>query len=272
MTKPIQALDYETLIETLKKQSYIDVPFPCSACQIQEAMEAFFAFLNEPEEVKHHINFTIAKQHRRGDVGFRHRNASDDLYRDNKDFFHYHPALFKHYGDFVEAHPVLKSFVTKAQVIWEEVNHIVKQLMKILDSHHPGLMGHIYNTEDPHILLRFLKYEWETSGHNLAKPHYDAGSFTLAIAESCEGLRIGSRPENLKLVKHQPGHALFMLSSNFRKIMDRADLEPAWHDVIQMDATQMGKPYARWAMVAFIEHDGEALPRSETHKWATEVA
>jgi hypothetical protein len=50
--------------------------------------------------------------------------------------------------------------------------------------------------------------------------------------------------------------------------MDTAELSAGWHDVIQLNETLIGKPFARWAIVAFIEgHDVEALPRSETHKW-----
>lgn len=120
----------------------------------------------------------------------------------------------------------------------------------------------------PHLLLRFLKYDWQSSGKYLAKPHFDAGSFTLAIAESSPGLRIGSCPENLKQVNHKAGNAIFMLASNFQKIMDTQELSAGWHDVIQTDQTLIGKPYARWAIVAFIEGHGiEALSRSETHKW-----
>jgi hypothetical protein len=116
--------------------------------------------------------------------------------------------------------------------------------------------------------LRFLRYSWSKSGKYLAKPHFDAGSFTLAIAESEPGLRIGSCPENLQLVAHKEKEAIFMLSSNFKKLMDTDQLSPGWHDVIQLNETIIGKPYARWAIVAFIDgHDVEALPRSETHKW-----
>jgi hypothetical protein len=38
--------------------------------------------------------------------------------------------------------------------------------------------------------------------------------------------------------------------------------------VIQLDESVIGKPFARWAIVAFIEaHGVEALSRSETHNW-----
>jgi hypothetical protein len=59
-----------------------------------------------------------------------------------------------------------------------------------------------------------------------------------------------------------------MLSSNFKCILDTDDLSAGWHDVIQVDKTIIGKPLARWAIVAFIEAQGvEALSRTETHKW-----
>lgn len=59
-----------------------------------------------------------------------------------------------------------------------------------------------------------------------------------------------------------------MLTSNFEKMMDTTEFSPGWHDVIQLDKTLLGKAYARWAIVTFIEaHNVEVLPRSKTHKW-----
>jgi isopenicillin N synthase-like dioxygenase len=117
----------------------------------------------------------------------------------------------------------------------------------------PGICGKICDHENTHLLLRFLKYEWQSAGKYLAKPHFDAGSFTLAIAEDSSGLRIGSCPDNLKLVDHKEGHAIFMLSSNFQKVMNTNQLSAGWHDVIQLDETLIGKPFSRWAVVAFID-------------------
>ncbi|MCP4922940.1 MAG: hypothetical protein GY915_02775 [bacterium] len=116
--------------------------------------------------------------------------------------------------------------------------------------------------------LRFLRYDWQSSGKFLAKPHYDAGSFTLAIAESGPGLRIGAGPATLQSVEHKPEEAIFMLSSNFKKVIESSGLSAGWHDVIQLDETSLGNPSSRWAVVAFIEgHSLEALDRIETHKW-----
>ena len=258
----------EEIYKSLQEQFYTTLPFPMNPSVIQEAVQAFFKFLEEPEAVKTHIDFSIAPVHRRGDVGYQHRDPSGDVYNDSKEFFHFHPALFVQYPEFLEKHPIVNDFVLKAKPIWDLAYQTIFTTLSTLEPDFPGLCDKIFDAKYVHIQLRFLKYDWKSSGKYLAKPHFDAGSFSLAIAESCPGLRIGSNPENLKPVNHKPGSAIFMLSSNFQKVMDTDKLSPGWHDVIQMDETFIGKPFARWAVVAFIEADGvEALPRSETHKW-----
>lgn len=261
-------LSYKHIHQSLRDQFYVNVPFPLSEKLIYETVQAFFEFLNEPEDVKNYIDFTIAPKHRRGDVGFKRRDPTDHIYNDSKAFFHFHPAVFDKYSDFLVANPVVNDFVTKAAFIWNITYETVKEILQLFENEFPGIVDRVFNTKHVHLLLRFLKYEWDKSGEYLAKPHFDAGSCTLAIAESCPGLRIGSNPENLQLVYHQPDNAIFMLASNFKKILDTSELYPAWHDVIQLDKAVIGKPYARWAIVAFIEAANvEALPRSETHKW-----
>ncbi|MBM3468773.1 MAG: hypothetical protein FJX71_05020 [Alphaproteobacteria bacterium] len=263
----------EDIFETLKKQYYIQLPFPMDRTILEDAITAFFKFLEEPDSIKNHIDFTIAPLHRRGDVGFKRRNSDDHIYNDNKDFFHFHPAIFKKYGPFLKENPVVNDFVTKAQPIWDLAYKTVYQILKSLELKFPHLTSKVFDTDLVHIQLRFLKYEWRESGKNLAKPHFDAGSFTLAISESCPGLRIGSCPDDLQLITHKDGHAIFMLSSNHKTIMDTDELKPGWHDVIQIDETVIGSPLSRWAIVAFIEaHGVAALSRTETHKWYTESA
>lgn len=260
----------EFVYDSLQNQNYIQVPFLIDPEIITAVIDAFFNFLNQPVAVKNHIDFTIAPLHRRGDVGFKHRDAGDHIYNDSKDFFHFHPALFKKYESFLQEHPVVLDFMSKAQPIWELAYQTVYNILQSLDKKFTGVLKKVFDTDEDHVhvLLRFLKYDWQESGKYLAKPHFDAGSFTLAIAESSPGLRIGSCPDDLKLVEHKEGHAIFMLSSNFEQIMSTNELSAGWHDVIQLDETLVGKPFARWAIVAFIEGHGlKALPRSETHKW-----
>lgn len=260
----------ERVYQTLKNQFYLPVSFPIDRLVLEEAIQSFFRFLEEPDAIKTHIDFTIAPLHRRGDVGFKHRDPHDHLYNDSKDFFHFHPALFEKYRDFLHQNPVVNDFVCKAHPIWVQVYETLNDIFCLLEPRFPGICQKVFDTEHPHILLRFLRYDWQESTKYLAKPHFDAGSFTLAIAESCPGLRIGSGPDDLQLVEHQPEQAIFMLSSNFQKVMASHDLQAGWHDVIQLNESLVGQPFSRWAIVAFIDaHGVEALSRFETHKWYT---
>ena len=267
MNKDI-GITFEKLQKSLAEKSYATVPFPIERPTIESAVEAFFKFLEEPDSVKEHIQFSISPLHRRGDVGYVHRDASDHIYNDDKEFFHFNPALFERYGDFLDEHPVVMDFMMKAKPIWEAAYQTAKDILQTFEPDFPGICDKVFDTKDVHVQLRFLKYDWKESGEFLAKPHYDAGSFTLAIAESSPGLRIGSCPENLTPVEHQSGTAIFMLSSNYQKVMTTDKFSPGWHDVIQVDKSKIGKPYARWAVVTFIDaHGVEALSRTETHKW-----
>ncbi len=256
------------LLKQLQSHYYASVSFPIERKYLEEAIESFFKFLEQPQSVKEHIDFRISTLHRRGEIGFKHRDSSDDIYNDSKDFFHFHPAILGKYADFLKENLVVGDFITKANVIWDLTYHTVLNIITLLNNTYPGVKDNIFNTDDVHIILRFLKYNWDTSAKYLAKPHFDAGSFTLAIAESSPGLRIGSGPLDLQLVTHNAQQAIFMLSSNFKKIMPAENLKAGWHDVVQLDDNYIGKPYARWAIVAFIEgHSVTALPRTETHKW-----
>ncbi len=267
-SKSTDFFDPQNLYHAILNQGFASVPFDISSTMIQEAMQSFMRFLAEPENIKTTIDFSIAPLHRRGDVGYKQRKANDHIYNDSKEFFHFHPALMPRYLDYIDSHPVVKDFIQKAYPIWQLAYQTVQKILLNLEAQFPGIVSHVFDAKEVHVVLRFLKYEWSQSGKYLAKPHYDAGSFTLAIAESCPGLRIGTKPENLAPVQHKDETALFFLSSNFNKIMQTDELKPAWHDVIQLDETAIGKPFARWALVAFIEgHSVEALPRTETHKW-----
>ena len=207
--------------------------------------------------------------HRRGDIGFKHRDPGDDIYNDSKDFFHFHPFIFEKYQDFINKNPVVATFLNEAHILWKEVYRVFKEVLGEFDKLSPGAASKIFDNPHPHILLRFLKYDWNRSGKYLAKPHFDAGSFTLAVAESCPGLRIGTGLDDLELIQHQDGKVIFMAASNLKKIVDIEGLSPGWHDVIQLDETKIGKHFARWAIVAFCDgHSVEALPRAETHKYA----
>lgn len=261
-------MDLDTIYRDLRENFYVKVPFNVEEKAFDKAIEAYFAFLQLPEPIRCHIQGTIAPQHRRGDIGFTHRDPGENIYNDSKDFFHYHPVIYERYADFLKKNPIVHQFIDCAKPIWERADETVKQVLRTLNQKFPGVYSKVFDCEHPHLMVRFLRYNWQNSGKYLAKPHFDAGSFTLAIAESCPGLRIGSCPENLKAIEQSPEQAIFMLSSNFQKLMTCNELLPGWHDVVQVDEKLIGRPFARWAIVCFIEgHSVEALPRSETHKW-----
>lgn len=266
-------MNFKGLYKDLQQQGYSQVPFLMAPLAVEESVQAFFKFLEQPVHIKSHIDFSVAENHRRGEVGFRHRDPGDHIYNDAKDFFHFHPAIFEKYEDFLNTNPVVDDFMKKAKPIWDLAYTTVRDILKTFEPEFPGVCDKIFDTPCPHILLRFLKYDWQSAGEYLAKPHFDAGSLTLAIAESCPGLRIGKCPETLRLVPHDSENAIFMIASNFKKVMDTDTLFPGWHDVIQLDKSLIGKPFSRWAVVVFLEaHGVEALPRSETHKWYQPVA
>lgn len=260
----------DDVIQILYTKPYAVVSFPTDQNEIQQAIDAFFEFLKLPDDVKYQLTAKISPRHRRGEVGFQHRDPDDGIYNDSKDFFHYHPVLKEEHNQLIEETPVIRNFLMAANVLWEKVYTTVYEILEFFDKDHPGTLDKIFDAKNPHIILRFLKYNFNEAGKYLAKPHFDAGSFTLAIAESCPGLRIGTNPDDLEIVHHHTNQAIFMISSNIQKIIESNELKPGWHDVIQLEENKIGKPFARWALVAFIDgHNVEALPRRETHKWYT---
>jgi len=255
--------------KNLRQKAYMSVPFSIPQTTIDEAVKAFMKYLNEPDEVKRHISFSVNPVSRRGDVGYTFRDPKDSIYNDSKEYFHHHDAIFHRYPDFLDANPVVKNFVKKASPIWKAAREKGKEIIAEFETESPGITRRFFGKFEGEVLLRFLKYDWQTCNKHLAKPHFDAGSFTLAIAESDPGLRIGTNNDDLQEVKHYKNEAIFMPSKNFPRHFENCSYPSAWHDVIQTNETQIGKSYSRWAVVCFFEAEGmKAVPRSETHEAA----
>lgn len=249
------AYSFSRIKTSLKENYYFKVPFPVGKEAIDDAVNAFFEFLNEPDEVKHAINFTVKPESRRGDVGYVKKDPSESIYNDSKEYFHYHAAIIDRYPELLRSNPAVKNFSDKALPVWMAAKEKVREILKAFEPDFPGICARFFDLKEPEILLRFLKYNWSRAGKHLAKPHYDAGSCTLAIAESAPGLRVGRSDETLKLVEQHPGEALFMLGKNFPKVTSN-EFIPSWHDVIQTDDALIDRPYARWAVVCFFEAEG----------------
>lgn len=258
-----------TIFNQLRHQHYAPIPFQYDHRFCTQAMESFFKFLDLPETERHKFNGKLSNKHRRGDLGLVHRQKSEgDGYNDSKCFFHYHPKLRALYEKEIQKNPVVKDFMDRADKIWHEVYRTLDLTLTQLEQKFPGIKAKVLNTQEPHILVRFLRYDIQTPGHYLAKPHFDAGSMTFAIAESKPGLRLGSGPDDLKLVEHHDKQALFFLAANIGQLINPTPLKPGWHDVIHVGERPSDNKYERWALVAFIDgHDTTGAPEAMTHKW-----
>lgn len=256
------------LFSSLLNKAYYPTPFAIPRQTLLTAVDYFFEFLKLSNPIKSTIDFKLREENRRGDLGYKKRFASDDDYRDDKEFFHFHPEIFNRYQYFIDEHPTVLNFLTIASEIWLAAESTAKALLHQLEEQFPGAINAIFPEGKSETILRFLKYDWQTCGHYLAKPHYDAAAISLAIAEDKAGLRIGTDARSLELIQHKEDHAIFFISSNYKRVFgDHCPFKPAWHDVIQMDDTKIGHPYSRWAIVAFFVPYGVAeLPRSFTHQ------
>lgn len=263
-----QALGH-SFYKTLETQFYAPVPFKYDHAFCTQAMDTFFDFLTLPEAQKMQFQGKLSETHRRSGLGLTYRKKTKGTdYSDQKCFFHYHPVLWRRHKRVVDQNPTTKRFFTKADALWHEAYARLKCALSQLESRHPGITDQILNTKTPHLVLRFLRYDVRTPGKLLAKPHYDAGAMTFAIAESKPGLRMGSTPQNLTLVTHKDKQALFFLGANFAQLTDTKTLKPGWHDVIQVGARPKNNQYERWAIVAFIDgHSTTGAPEALTHKW-----
>lgn len=78
------------------------VPFVVDPAKITKVMmDVFFEFFELPEGIKNTIDLKISPLHRRNDVGVKHREAEDSIYSHSKDFFHFHPIIFKNHENFL---------------------------------------------------------------------------------------------------------------------------------------------------------------------------
>lgn len=258
----------DDLFPSLLNHAYYQTPFAIPNQAVLTAVEHFFKFLKLSDPIKNTIDFKLREENRRGDIGYKKRFASDEDFRDDKVFFHFHPEIFNRYQSLIDEQPILLNFLNAAHEIWLAAESTVKTLLAQLNEQFPGCVNSIFPSGKSETILRFIRYDWQTCGHYLAKPHYDAAAISLAIAEDKPGLRIGTDQRSLQLIEHQKDHAIFFISSNYKRVFgEHCHFKPAWHDVIQVNEKSIGHPYSRWAVVAFFVPYGIAeLPRSATHQ------
>ncbi len=252
--------DFSHFEQDLLSKSYTAVPFGRSQEEIAEVMAAFYDFLALDQQTLANCKSKLDSKSRRSDLGYEKRESSGSHF-DDKEFFHYHPALWEEMSVSMHENPVIYKFITRAHLMWEAARSAVQLPLAHLETRYPGTrIPYLVNNK---FILRFLRYSpAKIKGELLAKGHFDAGSMTLAIAESAPGLRMRHSSGTMQEVTHEEGRALFFLASTFQKQVNDSHFHPAWHDVVRKSENNE----VRWALVFFCEAPN-VLPPSweETH-------
>ena len=253
--------------ESIRQLGYEAVPFSIPRQQILTAVAAFMDFLELPPSTKGRIDFHVNPTHRRSEIGYRFRRSTDGPFRDDKEFFHYHPAIHERYPEFLDSNPAVERFCALARPVFEAAVTTMRSVVEqMIEPVVPGICQRIFDVPLPHVQLRFLRYFWQVPGKNLAKGHYDCGLATLAIAESGPGLRIGHDDASLRPVVHRDREAVFMVGRSMSRFPEMG-LSPSWHDVVQSGDTVSCEPLSRWAVVCFMEVSGAvSFDRHTTHQ------
>lgn len=260
---------YQQIVDDLNAQSFHKMPITCSREGIETAVTAFFRFMELPEETKKRFSFKHGDEAAEGgmEVGYwtRSRAAGSP---DNRGYFQYSVLADETFRKTGADCPELITFLDTARTVYEAVLPTLREAVRLIDEVHPGIEQ---KTFDPgfgralRIPLRFLGYPTTDPGDFLATGHYDKGAFTLAVAESAPGLRIGKTPDTVKEVVHEDGHGLFFPGIQLEHFTIPA-FAPSWHDVMQKDQDAYKPKYARWAVVLFAgAWDGKPTAWADRH-------
>lgn len=247
----------------IAESNYALLPFPLSRDHFGAAMQHFFEFLTLPVNLKNRFQSNAVSGDEESFVGYIKRErqkqvdaATSEAFYDQKEYFHYNHYAEKDFKDLLletEKDARVKNFFNSARFIYKHAEEMAIAILNELDEEHPGIKEKFVPEEvKPHFYLRFLRYYTTGRGNFLAKGHYDQGGFTLALAESAPGLRIGRSEENLEEIVHIDGHVVFMPALQLQ-LFTSEEFTPAWHDVIQKAGDKTDEETARWAIVFFVD-------------------
>ncbi len=257
--KPRELLNH--IKSGVRDQNYALVPFPLSRGDFNRGVSHFFEFLSLPDDVKNQFQSNIIESDEESFVGYIKREkqkrvdeALGEYFYDQKEYFHYNRYAEEYFRDFLNrGNERITTFFESARLIYEHAEGVAKQIINDFNEEFPGLREKFTpEGAHPHFYLRFLKYYTSGKGSFLAKAHYDQGGYTLALAESAPGLRIGKNEEGLKEVEHTDRHAVFMPGLQLR-FFTSDEFTPAWHDVVQKGDDMYNMETARWAVVFFVD-------------------
>src|SRR3989338_7893813 len=243
------------------ERNHAFVPFPLSQNDFNTAVSHFFEFLTLPDNLKNQFQSNIIPEDEKSFVGYIKRKrqkqvdaATSEAFYDQKEYFHYNRYAETDFRDLIEAGDErVQTFFESARVVYERAEGIAAHIIGEFDEAFPGFKEKFMPEGiNPHFYLRFLRYYTTGKGSFLAKGHYDQGGYTLALAESAPGLRIGKKQESLQEIVHTDGYAVFMPGLQLR-LFTSDEFTPAWHDVVQRADDKPNKKTARWAVVFFVD-------------------
>lgn len=246
-------LTYDFMHLQIQAWSYAKIPFPLPREELEDAAEKFVKFLEEKDRKEKFLAFKVIPDNRTTYVGYRLRRREYDN-SDEKELFHYNEYFDDHFEEMAEnSDQVTKDFLKAARKVYYNAKAIFSIIMLEFEKQFPGVYRKFFpQGKKPHFYLRFLKYDVVGRGSQIARPHYDRGHCTIAIAESAPGLRLGRAESELQEVKHRENSALFFPGYAMHELTSK-DFLPAWHDVIQKEEDTYSDKIARWSIVFFAD-------------------
>ncbi len=258
---------YQQIVDDLNAQSFHKVVLTCTQEQIERAINAFFHFMELPEETRKRFSFKLGDDSGDMEVGYHTRSRANGN-PDNRGYFQYSVVGDEEFRKTGSDCPELIAFLDAAKVVYDATVPTMREVVHVIDEAHPGIEQKIFDPGPGRILripLRFLGYPTTEPGDFLASGHYDKGATTIAIAESAPGLRIGKLPETVKDVVHEVGYGLFFPGIQLAHFTNET-FAPSWHDVAQKDQDAYKPGFARWAVVLFCgAWDGKPTTWADRH-------
>lgn len=257
----------------ISTQHYANMPFSIRDDHLRQAADEYVRFLELPQRVKDQFKGLLIPGEPKSSIGYELKSRKMGN-KDDKEFFHYNPDLKRQLPELTSSkEPRIKYFLEAAAHVYSGLQQSALELACSLESATPGTINKFFPEGQPkHFYLRFLAYKPVDEGKKLANGHYDQSPWTLAIAESRPGLRIGTE-QNPQPVSHKPGQAILFCSPNAKHTVPKElynDFKPGFHDVVEQPRQKEFAPgIPRWAIVAFLwPHGMKYMPYEEAHPTA----
>jgi isopenicillin N synthase-like dioxygenase len=263
-------------LEEMRKKRFIEIDFPLERAEIELAMNSFLKFLETvSQEEKERVSLLVPFHDFEGnevnygdDKGAYYgymKKAQEKGDLDSKEYFHYNPYLEELVKNLNLSQEYL-DFLDYGKKIFELSCQVLKKELRVMEEELPGITELLFPKNSiPKHALRFLLYKTAQAGSFIAKGHYDKGFFTIAIAESAPGLRLGLDAKSLQDIEHKEKKGLFFPALNLKEM--NGELKACWHEVLQKESDAIGKECSRWALVFFVNpnHIQEEVTHKDTH-------